>query len=298
MNNNNEIQKKRRRHMRRGTKLFVYAVVLLIALAVVSIGFRMFGPVNMSSSEVGNITTSITTTGTATSDTTTAGTPESSALNSTAAETTTGSKTGSSAPLVSNRYIQPAGAEWNIKLVNPWNPIDAKYSPPLVAYNGDKTKMFDSRAIDKLKALIAAGKQYKISVASLYRSIQLQTDLFEKEVKKVMSNQGKSRAEAETIAATVVARPITSEHHLGLAADLLFGGYPALDQSNENTPAYKWLQEHCADYGFILRYPKDKEDVTGVIFEPWHYRYVGEEAAREIMLRRITLEEYLQEKGK
>ena len=110
--------------------------------------------------------------------------------------------------------------------------------------------------------------------------------------------KGHSRSKAEELAATEVARPGTSEHNLGLAADFLFERYSSLETAYEKTEAYSWMLEHCADYGFILRFPKNKQSITGVIFEPWHYRYVGEQAAKEIMSRGITLEEYLQEKGK
>lgn len=79
--------------------------------------------------------------------------------------------------------------------------------------------------------------------------------------------------------------------------DILGSGHTSLTESFEKTPAFKWLVEHCAEYGFILRYPKGKENITAVIYEPWHYRYVGVEAAKEIMSRDITLEEYIQEKG-
>lgn len=123
----------------------------------------------------------------------------------------------------------------------------------------------------------------------------MQITLYNRQVSQWL-NRGYSQAEAEAKAATVVARPGTSEHHVGLAADVLGSGYASLEESFENTPAFAWLKAHCAEYGFILRYPKEKEDITGVIYEPWHYRYVGVEAATEIMRRGITLEEYLEEK--
>jgi D-alanyl-D-alanine carboxypeptidase len=195
---------------------------------------------------------------------------------------------------VSGHYVQPAGAQWNLKLVNKWNRIDSNYAQTLVTYAGDNK--FDNRAIDKLKALVSASNG-KIRVASLYRSIELQTTLFNRQVNQHIA-EGMSRAEAEEKASTLVARPGTSEHNLGLAVDFLFDNYSQLLESYENTATYKWMMEHCADYGFILRFPKNKQSVTGVTFEPWHYRYVGEEAAREIMSRGITLEQYLQEKGK
>lgn len=197
--------------------------------------------------------------------------------------------------LSGGHYIQPAVADWNLKLVNKWNPIDSNYAQSLFTWSG--VNKFDSRAIGKLRALVSAGSKYNIRVASLYRSIEKQTELFNREVNRYIA-QGKSRTEAEYLASALVARPGTSEHNLGLAADLLFGNYSTLETSYETTAAYSWMMAHCADYGFILRFPKNKQRVTGVTFEPWHYRYVGEEAAHEIMSRGLTLEEYLQEKGK
>lgn len=219
-------------------------------------------------------------------------TPPSSA-GTTAAATTAATASASSASAIG--YVQPAGAEWNLKLVNQWNPLDSSYSVPLTTISGDN--QYDSRAADKLKEMVSAGSAYDIRTASLYRSIDLQTKLFNNEVSDWVK-KGESQAQAETDAAKAVARPGQSEHNLGLAADLLFGGYSSLEESMDQTDAFRWLQQHCADYGFILRFPKGKESVTGVEYEPWHYRYVGEDAAHEIMSRGITLEEYLQENGK
>ncbi len=90
-----------------------------------------------------------------------------------------------------------------------------------------------------------------------------------------------------------VARPGTSEHETGLAVDIVDTSYQPLDEAQEDTAVQRWLMAHCAEYGFILRYPTEKSALTGVNYEPWHYRYVGEEAAREIMERDLCLEEYL-----
>ena len=105
--------------------------------------------------------------------------------------------------------------------------------------------------------------------------------------------EGLSYEEAYRQAGTVVAYPGTSEHNLGLAADIVAKDYQLLDDKQADTPEAKWLKENCWRYGFILRYPTDKTGETGIIFEPWHYRYVGKEAAREIMEQGICLEEYL-----
>ena len=94
-------------------------------------------------------------------------------------------------------------------------------------------------------------------------------------------------------AAMWVARPGTSEHQTGLAVDIVDMSYQILDEQQESTPVQIWLMAHCAEYGFILRYPADKSALTGISYEPWHYRYVGTEAAKEIMENRSCLEEYL-----
>lgn len=88
--------------------------------------------------------------------------------------------------------------------------------------------------------------------------------------------------------------PGTSEHHTGLALDLITPGYQQLDDGFENTAAFKWLDKHSAEYGFVLRYPKDKEDITKIIYEPWHYRYVGVNAAETIKANGWCLEEYVE----
>ena len=108
---------------------------------------------------------------------------------------------------------------------------------------------------------------------------------------------GLQREEAEIIGATVVARPGTSEHELGLSVDLLTQEYQVLDSGFAETAAYDWLQEHCAEYGFVERYPEGKGDLTGIIWEPWHYRYVGVEVAQYIMENGLCLEEYLDRAG-
>ena len=100
--------------------------------------------------------------------------------------------------------------------------------------------------------------------------------------------------EAEEMAATVVARPGTSEHQLGLAVDIVDSRSYSLTDYQATLPAQKWLMAHSWEYGFILRYPDDKTDVTGIIYEPWHYRYVGKELAKELYNAGLTLEEYLQ----
>ncbi len=119
-----------------------------------------------------------------------------------------------------------------------------------------------------------------------------QKKLFRQQTQEYL-NQGYSTREAQELAAESVAIPGTSEHQLGLAVDIVDYNHPQLDQTQEDTQVQKWLMENSWRYGFILRYPPEKSDITGIIYEPWHYRYVGKAAAKEIYQQNITLEEYL-----
>ena len=105
--------------------------------------------------------------------------------------------------------------------------------------------------------------------------------------------QGMTYLESYKVGSMSVTVPGTSEHHLGLALDILTGSYTEMDDGFGETEAGKWLAANSADYGFILRYPQGKEDITGIIYEPWHFRYVGEKYAKDITERGVCLEEYL-----
>lgn len=187
----------------------------------------------------------------------------------------------------------PAEDSWNLILVNFDNPLpdDFAVSGLTQLRNGQAV---DSRAYPALQRMMddarAAGLQPVI--CSSCRSWDTQTRLYQAEVQSWM-DRGYIQADAEVQAARWVARPGTSEHQTGLAVDIVDLSYQLLDEGQENTPVQQWLMAHCADYGFILRYPTDKSVLTGVGYEPWHYRYVGVEAAREIMAGGLCLEEYL-----
>ena len=130
-------------------------------------------------------------------------------------------------------------------------------------------------------------------ICSAYRTQEYQEMLYNDKVARVMQAEWISHDDALVKAAAVVAVPGTSEHQTGLAVDIMDENYPYLDEGQENTEAQAWLMEHAPDYGFILRYPPDASDITGIIYEPWHYRYVGEKFAKEIAKRGLTLEEYV-----
>lgn len=178
--------------------------------------------------------------------------------------------------------------QWNLKLVNNENSVDRNYVPEL-AEIADGVK-FDKRAISYLKEMINAMYKDNITgiwVQSAYRSYDKQEELFNRQVEK-NKNNGKTEEEAKRLAQTVVQKPEMSEHNLGLAAD-----FNTVTNEFENTKAFKWLQKNADEYGFILRYPKDKQDITKIIYESWHWRYVGKEHAKVMKEKGYCLEEYI-----
>ena len=185
---------------------------------------------------------------------------------------------------------------WNLILVNGDHPLPENFQVP------EFTQLVNGHSIDKraypdlqrmMDACRADGLQP--TICSSYRTREKQEELFERKVQSCLATAA-SREEAEEQAALWVARPGTSEHQAGLAVDIVDKAYQSLDNGQEETEVQRWLMEHCAEYGFILRYPNDKSEITGIGYEPWHYRFVGEEAAREIMAQGLCLEEYLEDK--
>lgn len=130
-------------------------------------------------------------------------------------------------------------------------------------------------------------------IVSAYRSRELQEELLQEEIRKNLW-QGMPRRTAEWDALRTVAPAGCSEHETGLAVDIVSENDPELKESQEETAENRWLQENCWKYGFILRYPRDKEEVTGFAYEPWHFRYVGTYDAKRIAHEGVTLEEYLE----
>lgn len=184
---------------------------------------------------------------------------------------------------------------WELKLVNKWNTLDEEFEPPLEKISSKYTArtdyFFDSRAIENLYDLLDASKEagVKLTIISPYRTKSTQTRLFNNQVtRELNNNKNLTREQAEIRAATAVARPRTSEHELGLAVD-----FNSVEENFEDTKEFKWLKENAHKYGFIMRYPKENQDLTAVIYEPWHYRYVGIENALEIKNSGLCLEEFL-----
>lgn len=183
---------------------------------------------------------------------------------------------------------------WYLMLVNQSHPMQDGYVPELA--NIDDSHQVDARVLESLQNMLKAASDegYSLYVCSAYRSVDRQKELFNESMIDYV-NQGMTYYEAAIETAKSIAWPGESEHATGLAMDIVSSDYAGLDEKQGETDDQKWLMEHCYEYGFILRYPKDKSEDTGIIYEPWHYRYVGVEAALAIRDQGVTLEEYLNE---
>ncbi len=146
---------------------------------------------------------------------------------------------------------------------------------------------------DALAAMLDAGRQLglRFVVCSGYRSREVQEQLFQEDLNRYM-NRGMDYEEAWAATERYTMPPGHSEHCTGLAVDIVAQANQNLDSSQESTAETRWLQTHCWEYGFILRYPKDKSSITGIAYEAWHYRYVGKEAAKYLTENNLTLEEF------
>ena len=181
--------------------------------------------------------------------------------------------------------------DWSLILINKEHHIPDDYQFELGTIKGAIKS--DVRVTEHILEMIQAAKAdgITICICSPYRDMDKQTMLFERK-KKSYIRQGYTEQEAYDLASDTVAIPGTSEHQVGLAFDLVSDDYKNLDAGFGDTAAGKWLQKNSPDYGFILRYPKGKEAVTEIEYEPWHFRYVGEKAAKDITSQGLCLEEY------
>ena len=182
-----------------------------------------------------------------------------------------------------------AGTPWYLLLVNRTHPLPDGWQEALTLTELDNGQSVDSRIYPSLQAMFEAMRSdgvYPI-VASGFRTAEKQQSLMNEKIASFES-QGYSAEQAKNEAEKWVAVPGTSEHQLGSAVDINADGIHSAGYQ-----VYEWLDKHAHEYGFIRRYPEDKTEITGISNEPWHYRYVGEEAAAEIHRRGICLEEYL-----
>ncbi len=182
-------------------------------------------------------------------------------------------------------------SDWRMILVNRDYILPDGYMPTLenAVEDGYSDVKLDYRVAPYYNEMYQAALEDGVELVPIsgYRSVERQTRNFENKIQKYIDD-GYSEIEATQMAATIILPPGTSEHNAGLAMDIC-----SLYESFESTEEFEWLSENAADYGFILRYPEDKQDITKIIYEPWHWRYVGVEAAKAMKASGQCLEEYL-----
>ena len=211
--------------------------------------------------------------------------------------TDTRATTQTEAALALEQNMEPVEAEnfesddWNILLVNKQHPIPEDYDFNLGTISGGMK--CDERIITPLFDMLRAANDDGVNlvICSPYRDMDRQTMLFSNKIDNYMEN-GMSYMDAYNLASQAVTVPGSSEHQIGLAVDIITDKYTTLDEGFGETAAGKWLAENSSDYGFILRYPKGKEEITSIEYEPWHFRYVGPDAARVITENDLCLEEF------
>ena len=179
--------------------------------------------------------------------------------------------------------------DWRLTLANSEHLLPEDFEIELE--DVDEYRQFDARAIKYLKQMIEDMRKdgvKNIWAQSTYRSIKRQKELFDESVNKYLA-EGKTQEEAEKLTAEYINRPGGSDHNLGLAVDFNY-----VDNKFEETEAFMWLLENAEKYGFVLRYPKEKESITKIAYESWHWRYVGEEHAKKMNELDMCLEEYVE----
>lgn len=199
----------------------------------------------------------------------------------------TGGKTGEdTGPVIRSEDM------WALILTSAKYPIPEDYSAELKTLPGTEQSV-DARIYDATVQMLTDMREQGMRpiVCSAYRTLDRQEILFNRKVKNLVK-RGYAMEDAYKEAQHVLSIPGSGEHCLGLAVDIFSQSYQKLEEGFENTKEGKWLREHCAEYGFILRYEKGKEAITGINYEPWHFRYVGVEAAEYMMEKGISLEEF------
>ena len=185
--------------------------------------------------------------------------------------------------------------DWKIVLINKQHAVPEEYQFTLGTIKTSKGSMkCDERIIPELQQMMQAADDdgVKLVICSPYRDYERQIYLFQRKIKAYMKKK-MSYLEAYRVTAQAVTVPGASEHQIGLALDIVTDSYQSLNEGFEDTKAGQWLAQHSYEYGFILRYPKGKEDITGISYEPWHFRYVGKAAAKYMYEHNLTLEEFV-----
>lgn len=203
-------------------------------------------------------------------------------------DTTTPQKAETPGTIENPTIITIDEEKWHLTLVNSGYRIPDSYSPDLVYVCGSGERL-DRKVAEHYEKMYDAALKDGVTLTpcSGYRSYETQERNYNRKIDFYVG-QGYSYDDAKIKAATIIMPPGSSEHNLGYAMDIV-----CVDEWFEDTDEFKWLQENAADYGFIMRYPEDKQDITKVIYEPWHWRYVGVETAKELKESGLVLEEYM-----
>lgn len=192
----------------------------------------------------------------------------------------------------SKEHILTTINDWRLIVANKNNPLPENYKAEVVEIeNGYKV---DKRILQDLSNMLKDARKEGLQpwICSAYRSSEKQKQLFYNKVNYYKA-RGYSEEQAFQEASCWIAIPGTSEHEIGLSVDIVSKNYQLLDKKQEETPEQKWLMEHCYEYGFVMRYPTDKKEITNIDYEPWHYRYVGIENAKIMKEKQFCLEEYI-----
>lgn len=194
-------------------------------------------------------------------------------------------------PEESSSPQEPVEEDWRLMLVNPDHllPDDFTVELAMTSYGYE----MDARIVEPLTAMIEAAAADGVTLLPCYgyRTREQSAQLFEKQVSRQLA-AGLSQEAAVEEAKKWVAPPGTSDHHTGLALDIVTPEHQVLNHAFAGTPAARWMAGHSTEYGFVIRFPEDKQEITGITYEPWHLRYVGEEHARVMREQNLCLEEY------
>ena len=193
--------------------------------------------------------------------------------------------------------------DWNLVLVGPKNKIEKEVAESQLTTLSDNSHQVDSRIAKDYEEFSEAATEagFPLVVISAFRSVDSQKEVFDTNVNGLISGNGMSEEDAIAKTKETITEPGYSEHHTGLAIDVVdpdwYNSYSSqvLDASYGDHPGAKWIAENAPKYGFIIRYLKDRQDITGITYEPWHIRYVGKENAEYISKHDLTLEEFLKQ---
>jgi len=299
---------KRKTKKKSDEKMWIYAVIAVVTVLVVFALIKILGKkpqaVDPAGSSDVSLTVSVPSTeqsnaseGAESSDESDAESKDETSKAQSGGQSDSGSQGGSSQSPSSSKsngdyinYTVSGAAEadqWYLQIASVAHPLPEGFIQPSTMVIDDIGREIDSRIVGAYWDLVNAAKADGLNIYPIsgFRPHSTQVSLFNARVEQAR-NDGYADPEAE--AARHVAKPGTSEHELGLAVD-----FNSVDESYfRNTAEAKWLAAHCAEYGFVIRYPEDKESVTGIIYEPWHLRFVGVKHAKRMNELNMCLEEY------